>query len=203
MHTDVTTDVNDQAVESTLAEATTVVVDPETRASLEARREEIAITFDHAHKLPLEKAELALEYFNITEELELGQDVQNPRPGRPGIISKMARELAVPGRTEAGRRKWLERALAVAAMSTEAKLAAREAGLARYQSTLLKIAEAGEKDDQLKKVAEIAARKREHTSRPTGQRLLTSRVVYPADRKEKVLAALTTFAEQQEVELLP
>jgi hypothetical protein len=185
-------------------------VGSEAKASLEARRTEISNFFVHAHAPYLKKADLALEYFNITERLILDNLVQNSGPGRPGIISRVARELALPGKTEQARRKWLERALNVAGISPDAKSAARQADVARYQSALLEIAKAGGEDDQIRKVEEIvarkrdraAARKRDRKRRAPGQKCLKAVIRYPADRKE-VRAALTTFAERMEVELLP
>jgi len=179
--------------------------------ALETRLAEIATFFDHAHAPYLEKADAALEYFNIKERLNFGQVVQNSGPGRPGIISQMARELPLPGKSEEARRKYLERALAIARIGTKVRSAAKKAGVARYQSTLLDIVKAGDEDDQLRKVEEfaarnrdrIAARKRDRKQRAAGQTLFEAIIRYPEDRKNEVLAALAAFAEKEEVELLP
>ena len=59
----------------------------------------------------------------------------------------------------------------------------------------------------MRKVEEIAARKRDRAAarKPNRKRRSTGQAViqYPVDRKDEVRAALTTFAERMEVELLP
>ena len=167
------------------------------------RLAEIATTFDHFRTMYLEKADLGREYYDITEQLEFGQDVQKSGPGRPGIISKVARELALPGKSDGAKRKWLERLLKVASISPAAKSAAKQAKVARYQSDLLEIAGAGSEDEQLRKVAEIFARKHASKHRAADEKFLEAAIRYPADRKDDVLAKLATFAEAEDVELLP
>jgi hypothetical protein len=206
MHTDVTIETNNQADDNPAAEATPVVVDlggvvdSETSASPEARLAEIVRIFDKAHMPYFERADLALEYYKITARLT-GQDVQNDSPGgRLRIMSQMARELALPGETVDAKRKWLERALAIAGICMEARAAAIEKRLARHQSALLEIAQADDEEGQLKKVNDIASdrRARRHRRSP-GPKSLNAIIRYPADRKDQVLAALAAFAEQHEV----
>lgn len=89
-----------------------------------ARLSEIEAIFDHADLKYFARAELAAEYVEISEHLEFGQDVQKG-PGRPGIISKTASALTLPGKTDAACLKWLQRPLKIAGISTAAKAAAR------------------------------------------------------------------------------
>jgi hypothetical protein len=49
-------------------------------------------------------AERALEYHEIYKKRGIAQNAQNPKPGRPGVVSAMARELAVPGNSDAAKR---------------------------------------------------------------------------------------------------
>jgi hypothetical protein len=169
-------------------------------AGLAARLTEIAQIFDHAGLSALAKAELAAEYYDLYERL-YGRDVQN-RPGRPGIVSEVARSLTLPGKTADARRKSLERALAVARMSDAAKDAARKAGIDRHQKPLLDIAKAGDERAQLRKVAEVAARKRASGKRVKGKKVLRPVIRLPIDRERDVVAKLTELADDLGVELL-
>jgi hypothetical protein len=74
-------------------------------------------------------------------------------------IGKAARELPVPGKSEEGRRKFVERALQVAAISAEAKEAAISAGLDKNRSALLEIARGQSPQAQLDLLARFVERK--------------------------------------------
>jgi hypothetical protein len=76
-------------------------------------------------------------------------------------IAKAARELDIPGKTEEGRRKFVERALQVASIPAEAKTAAIEAGLADHRKALREIAQAGTLEKALAKIDEIKKRAKE------------------------------------------
>jgi ParB-like chromosome segregation protein Spo0J len=89
-----------------------------------------------------------------------GQNVQKRGPGRPESgISEAARQLPVKGKTDEAKRKRVARALKVAAISSEAKEAAKKAGLNHTQR--LKVAEEKTSEAQVAKVHELAARKSE------------------------------------------
>jgi hypothetical protein len=190
----------DRVESSTIAEP---AIESESRVvAPEARLVEIAAIFDHAGLNYFARAELALEYVDITEQLEFGQHVQKGS-GRPGIISKTALALTLPGKTDAARVKWLQRALKIAEISPAAKAAAKQAKVARYQSDLFAIADAGDESEQLKKVAEIAALRRDKKKgRSVEPKSMTAVIRFPANRKKEILALLATFAETNEVDLL-
>jgi hypothetical protein len=174
----------------------------EHNTAVDPRLDEIAIIFDHVQLPPLEKAELAAEYVERAEKLFPRHDVKKSR-GRPeGGISKAARELALPGKTIPARRKWLERALKIAAITPVAKLAAKKAEVARFQKALLEIANVIGEEAQLKIVAEIAERKRAGKKPVADAEFLEAVMRYPANRKSEVLAKLATFADEVGVEIV-
>jgi hypothetical protein len=92
--------------------------------------------------------------------------------------------------------------LKVASISPAARSAAKQAEVARYQSDLLEIAGEDSEDGQLRKVAEIAARKHASKHRAAGQKFLKAVISYAADRKDEVHGKLTTFADEAGVTLL-
>lgn len=130
---------------------------------IEARLWELAALLHRADDLTaLEEAERVAEWVRLTEGREpvSGQKVQKPKGGRPeGGVAKAARQLPVKGKTQDARRKRIERAIKVAAMSPEAKAAVRNAGLDDHLSTLCQIAHQKSRKAQVAKVQEIAARK--------------------------------------------
>jgi hypothetical protein len=73
-------------------------------------------------------------------------------------ISAAARELVMLGKTDAGRRKHIERALKIANLPPKVKAAAVEAELQNKRSALLEIATEKGLEAQLKKIEEILAR---------------------------------------------
>ena len=88
-----------------------------------------------------------------------GQPGRKSKRGRPGGgISLIARQVPAIGRTGEARRKIISRFTKIAEISPEAKEAARKARLDNNQGALLKIAKAGGRKAQLRKVAELAQR---------------------------------------------
>jgi hypothetical protein len=67
--------------------------------------------------------------------------------------------LPVKGKTQEARRKRIERAIKIAAISSEAKAAIRKAGLDEHHSALGQIAREKDRKAQVAKVQDIAARK--------------------------------------------
>jgi hypothetical protein len=107
----------------------------------------------------LRNAEGLVEYLNLASaKVNLsGQPVRKSKLGRPpGGISLAARELPLVHRSEAARRKIIDRATKINQISPEAKRAAIEARLDNNQRALLKIAKAGGRSAQLRMVAQLA-----------------------------------------------
>jgi ParB-like chromosome segregation protein Spo0J len=128
----------------------------------------------------LHRAELnALEFFeHIAEWTKLfeqefrdsGQNVQQKK-GRPqGGNALAGRKLPVPGKTEEGRRKFIERARAVASIDAKVKAEIKEANLQDNRSALLRIAKESSPSAQVAKVRELI-------SRPAKSRTLRVHVV--------------------------
>ena len=111
----------------------------------------------------LERAEELVEWMEIAKELEVsGQNVRKPKGGRPkGGTAKLARDLPISGKTEEARRKTMERSKKISELAPKAKAAAIKAGLDDSQSMLLAAANETTPQAQIKKVAELAARKTE------------------------------------------
>jgi ParB/RepB/Spo0J family partition protein len=129
---------------------------------LDARLWEIASVLHRANLTALEEAERLAEWVRVTEGREpiYGQKVQKRKTGRPQSgVAKAARQLPVKGKTQDARRKRIERAIKVAAMSPEAKAAVRNAQLDDRLSSLCQIAHQKSRKAQIAKVQEIAARK--------------------------------------------
>jgi hypothetical protein len=130
---------------------------------IEARLWELAALLHRADDLTaLEEAERVAEWVRLTESREpvSGQKVQKPKGGRPQSgVAKAARQLPVKGKTHEARRKRIERAIKIAAISLEAKAAIRKAGLDQHPSALYQIARQKDRKAQVAKVQEIAARK--------------------------------------------
>jgi hypothetical protein len=128
-----------------------------------SRQEEIAdILRGFRSTTVLRRDELIAEYVEIERSSCAGQIDQPPAGGRQKSdkgIAKAARELDIPGKTEEGRRKFVERALQVASIPDEAKTAAIEAGLADKRSALLNIRQAENLEQALSKVKEEKQKK--------------------------------------------
>ena len=109
----------------------------------------------------LQRAEMLVEYLALasTRMTISGQPGQKSKLGRPPAgISLAARELPAIGRSVEARRKIIGQFAKIAGISPEAKEAAREARLDNNQGALLKIAKAGTRKTQVRKVAELAQR---------------------------------------------
>jgi ParB family transcriptional regulator, chromosome partitioning protein len=176
---------------------------------VEARLWEIAENLHRKELTVLQRSRLIADWIEITNERS-GQVVQKPNGGRPeGGIAQAARTLPVPGKTEGGRRKNIERSMKIDEMSPEAKQAAESAGLEDNQSALLEIAAQPTAEMQVAKVAEIASRKRSPNKKyrraKAGDRAFLEAVIrYPAnfDRKAELLAELARVAGEFGVGLL-
>lgn len=102
----------------------------------------------------LQRSELLAEYWRTIRLKVSGQVVR--KLGRPTSgVAAVARALPALGRSEEARRKILSRALRIAALSPEAKLKAKEAGFENNERALLRIAKAGNRKAELKKIAEL------------------------------------------------
>jgi hypothetical protein len=131
----------------------------------DARRTEIETTFKHRYQLlALEEAELIAEYVRILDRQISGQNVQiKPATGMPestvgrpeGGVARASRVLCIPGNTDEGRRKRIERAIRIDLLCLAAKDAARKLHLDANQSALLKAAKA-DKHNQVATLEEIA-----------------------------------------------
>jgi hypothetical protein len=112
----------------------------------------------------LQHDEATAEYVDLKVQLMDGGQFVQRQPGgyqkNNKCISESARELVMLGKTEEGRRKHIERALKVANLPAEVKVAAVAAGLDDKRSALLEIAKEPTLPLKLEKVDEIARRKR-------------------------------------------
>lgn len=160
----------------------------------DARLAEIRRMFEGKAMSYFVMAERAREYHDIYAKRDIAQNAQNPRVGRPGVVSAMARELAVPGNTPAARRAWLDRALMVARMSPQAVEAAKKAKLNRNQSALIEIAEADCPSEQLQRVEQIKQRKEK--KRKEAKSTIKKIVCFPAERSDEIFEKLIAFAEE-------
>jgi hypothetical protein len=173
---------------------------------VEARLWEIAENLHRKELTMLQRSQLIADWVEIANQRS-GQVVQKPHGGRPeGGIAQAARTLPVPGKTEEGRRKNIERSMKIDEISPAAKQAAESAGLKDNQSALLEIA-AQPTETQVAKVAEIASRKRSPRKKHRGakaddQAFLEAVIRYPADfdRKAELLAELARVAEEFGIE---
>jgi hypothetical protein len=115
----------------------------------------------------LHHAELLSEWVGLAQKKGYisGQRVRKNKYGRPqGGLSKFARELPTVGRSFEARRKIIQRATKIAAISSAAKVEARAAGLDDNQRALLIIAKAGGPKAQIKKAKELSQSLRQATS---------------------------------------
>jgi hypothetical protein len=161
---------------------------------VDVRMAKIAEVLDHAATPHLEKCELVAEWVRHAEAKfsVSGQVDQKPGAGRPeGGISRAARELPLPGKSEEARRKFIQRAIDINCIWPEAKSAARKAKLDNIQSALLNIADERTPVGQLAKVAEIAARKGAPRRKPN-----------PKDGGENAAKAPNTTSDQEPPEPL-
>lgn len=119
---------------------------------VQARRREIAENLHRTELTVQERSDHVAEWIRLSSPEVSAQVEPKPTGGRPeGGVKAVARELGVE-RNEA------QRAVKIASITSEAKEAARDAGLDDNQSALLKVAKA-EPARQLAVVAELAEAK--------------------------------------------
>jgi ParB-like chromosome segregation protein Spo0J len=140
-----------------------------------ARLWEIAENLHRAELTALEHDKMVAEWVRLTERYQRisGQKVQKRPRGRPkGGISEAARQLPIKGKSEAARRKTVERAVRVANLTQEAIVAIKAAGLDDRRSALLAVAKEPTPEAQIAKVRAIVQRKQTRQeaagSRPGG-----------------------------------
>jgi hypothetical protein len=125
--------------------------------AMKSRQDEIAGILRNTVTV-LQRDELIAEWVEIELNSQGGQIDQSPPGGVQQSdrgISKAARILPVPGKTEKGRRKFIERSIQIAGICAQAKAAAVAAGLDNRRTELLKVAKEKAADAQIAKVREI------------------------------------------------
>jgi ParB family transcriptional regulator, chromosome partitioning protein len=142
----------------------------------------------------LEQAKELAEWVRLTEKhMPLQHKRKNAKGGRPfGAIGKAARELPVKGGTEKARRKAIERAIKIDAISPEAQAVAKEAGLDDKQSALLAIARVPT-SEQLAKAEELKASKTPGAARKSDGARRGSRKTNPFSRKKAAMLAASSW----------
>lgn len=165
----------------------------------EVRLAEIRQKFAGKAMSYFDMAKQALEYFELKKR-NIAQSAQKGRVGRPGIISEMARELEIPGKSDKAKRAWLDRALKVANLSPEAKDAAVKAKLEKNRSALIEIAKAGDRVEQIKRVEEIEKRKAK--AEKEAKMFVKKKIRFPAVGGDEILAKLIKFAEHNRIEFI-
>jgi ParB family transcriptional regulator, chromosome partitioning protein len=142
----------------------------------------------------LEQAKELAEWVRLTEKhMPLQHKRKNAKGGRPfGAIGKAARELPVKGGTEKARRKAIERAIKIDAISPEAQAVAKEAGLDDKQSALLAIARVPT-SEQLAKAEELKASKTPGAARKSDGARRGPRKTNPFSRKKAAMLAASSW----------
>ena len=158
---------------------------------VEARLWEAMENLYRAALTALEEAEHQAECVRLIVEREAvsRQNVAKPKGGRPeGAIAKAARELPIKGKTQQARRKAIERGIKIAAISSEAKVAAMGAELDDNRPALREIAKVQSPEGQLNKVQEIVERqakkpaKRDHVKKTVKANADADEASRPAQR---------------------
>jgi ParB family chromosome partitioning protein len=130
----------------------------------EARLWQISENLHRADLTVLERHEQIAEWLRLIGNGPpgvSGQLVRKRRGGRPeGGLSLAARKLPVAGTSAEGRRKSVERAIRVDNISPKAKAEAVAVGLDNNQSALLAVARQSTPESQVRKVRDLAGRKR-------------------------------------------
>jgi hypothetical protein len=131
------------------------------RETTKSRQDEIADILRNS-ATALRRDELIAEWVEIEREAKVGQ-IDHPPAG--GVqkndkgIAKAARELPVPGKSEDGRRKFIERSLQIAGICRQAKDAAISAGLENNRMELLNVAKEKAPEKQIAMVRRIVERR--------------------------------------------
>jgi ParB family chromosome partitioning protein len=134
----------------------------------DARLWQISENLHRADLTQLERAEQTAEWVRLVEQRRMfsGQVVHKSQRGRPeGGIAKAARELPVPGNTDAARRKSIERSSRIGALSDEVKEAAKAAKIDDNQTALLAVANEPTIEAQLKKIIDLTEAKKARRGR--------------------------------------
>jgi ParB-like chromosome segregation protein Spo0J len=108
-----------------------------------ARLWQISENLHRAELSVLDEAEQTAEWLKLVEKLAPSQerDAEKRAPGRPeGLKKKAARELQIPGKSDAAKQKTLDRRLKIANIDAAARQAARDAGFADSQTKMSQIA---------------------------------------------------------------
>jgi ParB-like chromosome segregation protein Spo0J len=108
-----------------------------------ARLWQISENLHRAELTVLDEAEQTAEWLELLKKLAPNQDrdAEKRGPGRPeGLKKKAAKELPIPGKTDAAKQKTVDRRLKIADIDAAARQAAREAGIADSQTKLSRIA---------------------------------------------------------------
>jgi ParB-like chromosome segregation protein Spo0J len=107
-----------------------------------ARLWQISENLHRAELTVLDEAEHTAEWLKLVEKLAPSHDGDaEKRRGRPeGPKKKAAKELPIPGKSDAAKQKTLDRRLKIANINAAARQAARDAGFADSQTKLSRIA---------------------------------------------------------------
>ena len=127
-----------------------------------ARMSEISENLHRAELTPFEHDEQVAEWVQLlkADPAVSGQNVPKKGRGRrKGGISEAARRLPMKGKTQAAKRKNVQRALKVNNIFPEAKDAIKKAELDQNRSKYRKVAAENTLEAQLAKVRELAARR--------------------------------------------
>jgi hypothetical protein len=164
--------------------------------TIEAKLADLHKELAQAFMSRLDRSLRIARFVELAEELKIcGHSGQKSRVGRPESgIARAARQLVMLGPTPEARRKMIDRALKIAAISAQVQTAAVEAGLGNTASALLEIALQETPEHQLAKVTEIVERRRTlrvklrtaatgaHTRSPHDPTIGQSAGLFPAPR---------------------
>jgi hypothetical protein len=161
--------------------------------TIEARLNELLAIHGAFIYTALQHDEATGEYVDLKVQLHNGGQFVQSRPGgyqkNNKCVSEAARELVMLGKTEEGRRKHIERALKVANLPAEVKVAAVAAGLDNKRSALLEIAKEPTLALKLEKIGEIAKRKRSPRKKKTPEQALMVAPTLPAEATDAEIPA--------------
>jgi ParB-like chromosome segregation protein Spo0J len=136
-----------------------------------ARLWQISENLHRAELAVLDEAEQTAEWLKLVEKLAPSQD-DDPKkrgPGRPeGLKKKAAKELPLPGKTDAAKQKTLDRRLKIANIDAAARQAARDAGFADSQTKMSQIAREPTARAQLAKVEALTKSSRKTPAKLPG-----------------------------------
>jgi hypothetical protein len=131
-----------------------------TQARMDHVKNELA---QYASGSYLKQCELIAEWIHLAlEEVRISGQLVHKNQGRRGrppdeVKARAALELKIPGRSKEAKRKFIERALRVAAIQPGAKVAIRAAGVENHRGLLREIA----KTEPDKQLARVEAKRKE------------------------------------------